>query len=532
MALGGGALGDGAVRGGAVSRLGLHDRNADQLEGDDIERMRQCAPGDIVSLHQHRDRWPALLTLGARLHARLDFRGPLDNAEGDAAEVASLARSFPGIYSWRARNEPNLETPSATPDSWYRYNVDWLKAARRLCPAGTRLAVGAISPDYGGAWTDASIRAARDGGADILDWHVYGDLAAISLELTGVRNRWSGPLLVTETNPGLGSPIDFEKWAADLDGLRHIADRLELLGCVLFSWVWDRPESPNVPNVKGSVVEPALARLNSQMTQPTPGGDMTFIDPADLALTHGWQDERNNNNEDPSDGAAYLAWLKGIGKDYTQPRKYGAIVIGGAITPAPSPGLPISWAPIDLRGKLPTRPGTTGQYGPRVVVNHSDRSLNLAESIKRSLAAITGRTIHYTASPRRSGLAAVKAIAAFQVGPNAQEDFPAIAYSLIVDGAGTVFWLHDLNVRVWHSGAKVNGVSRNVSHVGICFIGATAPTPDQILGLARACVWADRQLGRALSLEGHKDPPYATTCPGADWPKWRAALEQAIAGYR
>lgn len=181
-----------------------------------------------------------------------------------------MARAYPFLYSIRTRCEPNLETPGATPAGWYRYNVDWLRAARRLCPAGTRLAVGAISPDFGGAWTDASIRAAVDGGADILDWHSYGNLDAISIELTGVRNRWRGPLLVTETNPGLGQPIDFARWAGDLDGLRHIAERLELLGCVLFSWTWDRPESPNAPNVKGSPVEAALARLNAEPVTPAP----------------------------------------------------------------------------------------------------------------------------------------------------------------------------------------------------------------------------------------------------------------------
>lgn len=502
-------------------KLGVHDRNADTLEPDDLARLTALNLGDIVSLHHHRDRWPALDGICDRLHARVDFRGPLDNPEGDAEETARLARAFPAVYSWRCRNEPNLETPGATPDQWYRYNLAWLTAARRLCPAGTRLAVGAISPDYGGAWTDASVRAAQDGGADILDWHAYGDLAAIDLELTGVRNRWRGPLLLTETNPGLGASIDFGRWAADLDGLRFIGERLELLGMCLFSWSWDRPESAHVPNVKGTPVEAALARLNATqpgpvVPAPIPGGGRvtTFIDPADLALTQQWQQQRNNNNEDPSDGGAFLALLKGIGKDYTQPRKYGAIVVNGAPVVAPAPGLPLAWKPIDLRGKLPTRPG-------------------VAPYTLRPLPGITGKTIHYTASTRRAGVAAVRAIAEYQVGPGAQEDFPGIAYSLIVDGAGDAYQCHDLNVRVWHSGARVNGISRNVSHVGICYIGAGAPTPDQILGLARACVWADRQLGRALSLEGHRDANYPTSCPGgATWPGWRAALEQAIQGYR
>lgn len=159
---------------------------------------------------------------------------------------------------------------------------------------------------------------------------------------------------------------------------------------------------------------------------------------------------------------------------------------------------------IDLRGKLPTRPGRAYYH--------------------RDLAGITGITVHYTASPARAGLDAVRAIAKYQVGPNAQEAFPGIAYTMVVDSEGTIYQCWDLDVRCWHSGAVVGGVARNASHVGIAIINDTDPSMDQLNGLADAIQLCEYQLDRPLTVEGHKDAPYPTACPGAHWQDWKPAL--------
>ena len=104
------------------------------------------------------------------------------------------------------------------------------------------------------------------------------------------------------------------------------------------------------------------------------------------------------------------------------------------------------------------------------------------------------------------------------------QKFPAIAYTLVVEGDGRIVLCHDLDVRCWHSGAVIGGVSRNVSHVGIVYSGDVEPGPAQLVGLREAIAWATSQLGRSLQVEGHRDAPYATACPGPTWPGWRAAI--------
>lgn len=165
----------------------------------------------------------------------------------------------------------------------------------------------------------------------------------------------------------------------------------------------------------------------------------------------------------------------------------------GAIAVGPPPS---SVTLVDLRGKLPTRPGTDGQYS------------------KRNLAAVDSIDIHYTASPPTG---TVQSIASYQVGPGAQEDFPAIAYHIIVTGDGTANWCHDLDRRVWHNG----GSGRNERAIGLCYVGNVEPNDDQKRGLRRAVVWCQEQLGRPLAVAGHRDAPYPTQCPGPTWPGWR-----------
>ena len=153
-----------------------------------------------------------------------------------------------------------------------------------------------------------------------------------------------------------------------------------------------------------------------------------------------------------------------------------------------------------MRGKLPA----TGSYVTRLTAN------------------IIGATIHYTAGP--SNLNATS-IANFQLGrvadPKTGAKFPAIAYTYIIEQDGTVVQCHDLNIRCWHSGAVVNGVSRNDNYIGVCWSGDDVPNTAQLLGIKTALRHIEQQLGRPLQkIEGHREAPYATQCPGNRWKEW------------
>lgn len=115
-------------------------------------------------------------------------------------------------------------------------------------------------------------------------------------------------------------------------------------------------------------------------------------------------------------------------------------------------------------------------------------------------------------------------IARYQTGPNAQEDFPAIAYTMVVDGQAKSYLCHDLETRTWHNAAP----GANTTRLSVCWIGITSPTQAQIDGMAHCVVWLEQQLGRSLDVRGHKDAPYPTTCPGATWATWQPALLEAI----
>ena len=144
---------------------------------------------------------------------------------------------------------------------------------------------------------------------------------------------------------------------------------------------------------------------------------------------------------------------------------------------------------------------------------------------QRPLTGITGITIHYTAGP--ANLGAVE-IARFQLtrdaNPPNKTFFPAIAYTMVIEQDGRIVLCHDLDRRCWHSAAVISGIARNASHVGIVYCGDVAPNDRQIAGLRGAIDWVQAQLGRSLAVEGHKDAPYATQCPGNAWPAWRATL--------
>ena len=128
-------------------------------------------------------------------------------------------------------------------------------------------------------------------------------------------------------------------------------------------------------------------------------------------------------------------------------------------------------------------------------------------------------------------MAAYQTSEAARVQTGAGVPFPGLAYTLFVEENGRTVLAWDLETRVWHSAARVDGVARNRSHIGICYAGNRAPSDPQIKGIANAINWCERQLGHHLSIEGHKDV-YATTCPGPLWPTWKAALEVAVQALR
>lgn len=154
---------------------------------------------------------------------------------------------------------------------------------------------------------------------------------------------------------------------------------------------------------------------------------------------------------------------------------------------------------VDMRGKLPTRAGATPYP-------------------QRPVALVTQAIIHYTAAPPER---TVLDIANYQVTTTGSDLFPAIAYHLFVEKDGTVVWCHDFDKRTWGSGEP----GANNIAVHICYSGNIKPNPAQLVGLRTARHFAEASplLGRPLAVEGHSDG-YATQCPGATWPTWKAAI--------
>ncbi|HEY1247446.1 MAG TPA: N-acetylmuramoyl-L-alanine amidase [Nitrososphaera sp.] len=166
------------------------------------------------------------------------------------------------------------------------------------------------------------------------------------------------------------------------------------------------------------------------------------------------------------------------------------------------------WAPVDVRGKLPT--------------NHE------ANYDKRDLAGITGITLHFTDGPASQ---TVYQIAQYQTSEDARGQtgndtpFPGLAYTFFVEQDGKTSQAWDLDVATWHSSAP----GRNTHNIGICYSGNVAPNAAQINGMAQAIGYCQKQLGRKIGVEGHKDYSLeATQCPGPTWPSWRQDIMSGI----
>lgn len=168
----------------------------------------------------------------------------------------------------------------------------------------------------------------------------------------------------------------------------------------------------------------------------------------------------------------------------------------------------------DLRGQLP------------VLRDRGNHWQQMDYSV-RSLSEIDAATVHYTASPPG---ATVANIASYQISDQAipqtgvDQPFPGIAYHYVVDGAGVPHRCWDLGKRTWHA------PGHNDDSLAICFIGDRAPSPAQVLGIAKCHVDAEWLLGWALAVRGHKDD-YATSCPGG-WPDWKPDLVAQIETLR
>jgi hypothetical protein len=167
-----------------------------------------------------------------------------------------------------------------------------------------------------------------------------------------------------------------------------------------------------------------------------------------------------------------------------------------------------NWTPTDMRGKLPT--------------NHE------GDYAARELSGISGVTLHYTAGPASQSayqVAQYQTSEAARGQTGANVPFPGLAYTFFVEQDGKVVMAWDLARAPWHS----NGPGRNTHYIGICYAGDVAPNDAQITGMAQAIGFAQRQLGKKLTIEGHKEAGGSNTeCPGPQWPSWKQTVINRI----
>lgn len=305
--------------------------------------------------------------------------------------------------------------------------------------------------------------------------HAYGEFTQMRETVQWYLDHTIGELFVTECNPGAGNRFNLDAWAEDhfRTFLDWCAQQPRVRMVAYFAHSWDQsPRLPSSIDARGTKVIDVLR---------------SWSPPASTAA--------------PAPPAA----------------------TPGSTSPAPPPTseeapMPTPGAIVDRRGTLPVLTGTYAQLA------YHDRPLE----------GIVGATLHYTAGPATQ---TVEQIAAYQVSlaaapqTGAGQPFPGIAYAIVVTADGAVNLCHDLDKRTWHSGAVVEGKARNLTHVGICYTGKAAPNAAQVIGIAAAIDWCEKQLGRRLSIEGHGDA-MPTPCPGPEWPGWRPRVEGELARLR
>lgn len=165
------------------------------------------------------------------------------------------------------------------------------------------------------------------------------------------------------------------------------------------------------------------------------------------------------------------------------------------------------WTPVNVQGQLPT--------------NHE------ADYGKRTLADITGVTLHYTAGPSSQTAYQVaqyqtSEAARGQTGNNTP--FPGLAYTFFVEQDGKTSQAWTLDTAVWHSA----GPGRNQHYIGVCYSGDVVPNEAQMTAMAQVIGYCQKQLGKKLTVEGHKDAYPDTECPGPQWPGWRQTVMDRI----
>lgn len=132
--------------------------------------------------------------------------------------------------------------------------------------------------------------------------------------------------------------------------------------------------------------------------------------------------------------------------------------------------------------------------------------------------------VHHTGSgPARPD---VYDTANYQTGPTAHIKFPAIAYTMYVDGDGKLHLCHDLEVVSYANG---DGSPYSLEGVGIynwwtiscCFSGDN-PNNEQLVTIRKARRAVDEALGRSLQVKGHRQisGDNSTECPGSQMNLW------------
>ena len=116
-----------------------------------------------------------------------------------------------------------------------------------------------------------------------------------------------------------------------------------------------------------------------------------------------------------------------------------------------------------------------------------------------------------------------EAIARYQTGPGPLDKFPAIAYHVVIEADGTIYWCHDLETVVWSNGVgsptQKQGVGVfNWQSFAVCFSGEN-PTAIQTEVGNKVILTINEAMNERLSLRGHGDLS-RTQCPGPTMTEW------------
>lgn len=271
----------------------------------------------MVDLHYWPDRWAWFAQRGVAVHVRLDRRGPLGDPAGEAAAVASLAGTHPEVTSWIPRNEPQLESPGATPTAWR----DYLRAFVTALPAELhgRVAIPPLCPEIA---LDEWLRASVEGGAGLglMHAHAYGDSVTVTARLAAIRRHWRGRLLVTEWNYGAGRAVGDADWATMVPGVVAAANKAGVEALCVFIWAWQTPDTP-LPTTVDVAESPAVQQaLRVAAAAPEPP-DPAPVARLWLAVIPSNQDhnrwiEQGKPTNECAQMALFSARMLGVSRDY------------------------------------------------------------------------------------------------------------------------------------------------------------------------------------------------------------------------